>query len=1283
GVHVAPTYVSKVNTALQIAFAALVIGVFAEGALPSAATAVAAPVDPPSAPDGVPTAGPGSASDIVGRHAVTLVTGDRVQLDVSADGHQAATVDPASREQSAAAFYVDERNGHLSVIPADASPHLTAGTLDPDLFDVTDLVRQGLADATSGGLPLIVGYHIGTDPRHAAAQADALPGTRHRADLESIGAVAVEVHKTAAAGFWQAVADSAPADSAAPAASAELGGGIQRIWLDEVVHAADEVSAPQIGAPTAWDLGWDGTGVTVAVLDTGIDAAHPDLEERVTEQVNFTTSDTMGDRYGHGTHVASIAAGTGAASGGLRRGIAHDARIFNVKVLGDDGTGLVSWMIDGAEWAAQAGADVANLSLSSEPTDGTDPAAQALNALTDEYGILFVTSAGNDGPGDMTVASPGTADRALAVGAVDSFDALAGFSSRGPRLGDFAIKPEIVAPGSLIIAARAAGTDNGFPLDEFYTRLSGTSMAAPHVAGAAAVLKEQHPEWGPAQLKAALASNAEPLADVSVYAQGAGRVDIGRAVTQTVHADAGVVDFGYFPWPHDDAEPVSRTVTYTNSGDASVTIDLEADVRDKAGEPAAPGMFSLSASELTIPPGDSRTLSMTVDPAGGGEGLYGGHLTATADGGTTLVTALGWNTEPRMVTLTVHGIGRDDRPARGISRVDVVDLDDSRRYTLSLAYEEGTATFRLPVGRYSVLSYVVTYDQPQRYPVDAALLGDPEIDLDRDRTMTLDADRATEVVVDTGQKVESTSVKLGYYRQPLGGSPTLGGIAFGPFDVHLSLQPMPQVETGTFEATTTWSLIHPILEARVPGRRQVALEPHHVQLSRRMDGRQELALVAVGDGRTEDYAEVDAAGKIALARWDWVGDSLTQMVAAAHQEGVAVLLVYADVAGARLFGTVVGGPVATYTLTQNEGRALLGLLAEGDVQLALHGTAGSPYLYDLMLPENGRVPANLRYQIRPDDVVRLDNRFHADVGAPGRNWFEVRHSWRPYQGGTAAFSRPLTTPHVRREYVSVGDTVWQQQIFQQGGSERFAEPQRVSYDRWAVIDQPWFGQVMRPSAEDTEYGAAAVRQGDQMVTRFPLVVDSGGHWSWSDNVSDIATMRLYEGDQLLGQSSSWSSRLPMRSEPAHYRLEISVERPPVWWLSPTQTLTEYEFHSAPPDAAEAVLPLLRVDYDLGLDITNRAPARRSFTFEVGVDHPSGAAAAPIEGLDMEVSYDDGATWQATPAITPLGDGLYEITVRHPPSGDEDRFASLRVRAWDAAGNRFSQEVIRAYGIATR
>ncbi|WP_314622976.1 S8 family peptidase, partial [Streptomyces stackebrandtii] len=157
----------------------------------------------------------------------------------------------------------------------------------------------------------------------------------------------------------------------------------------------------------AWESGYDGTGVKIAVLDTGVDKTHDDLRTQVVGEKNFSASPDAVDRVGHGTHVASIAVGTGAKSGGTYKGVAPGAKVISGKVLDDDGYGDDSAVIAGMEWAAAEGADVVNLSLGSGDTPGIDPVEATVNKLTAEKGILFAVAAGNDGRfGAETVGSP-------------------------------------------------------------------------------------------------------------------------------------------------------------------------------------------------------------------------------------------------------------------------------------------------------------------------------------------------------------------------------------------------------------------------------------------------------------------------------------------------------------------------------------------------------------------------------------------------------------------------------------------------------------------------------------------------------------------------------------------------------------------------------------------------------------------------------------------------------------------------------------------------------------
>ncbi|WP_217146868.1 S8 family serine peptidase, partial [Streptomyces sp. AC627_RSS907] len=193
------------------------------------------------------------------------------------------------------------------------------------------------------------------------------------------------------------------------------------------------------------------------------------------------------------------------------RGVASGAKILDGKILNDEGFGDDSGIVAGLEWAAAEKADVVNLSLGGTDQPGLDPLETAVNKLSAEKGVLFAIAAGNGGElGSSTVSSPGSADAALTVGAVDKADKLANFSSRGPRVGDGAVKPDVTAPGVDIGAAAAPGSDiagEGAPVADGYVAISGTSMSTPHAAGAAAILAQQHPDWSGERIKATLVAS--------------------------------------------------------------------------------------------------------------------------------------------------------------------------------------------------------------------------------------------------------------------------------------------------------------------------------------------------------------------------------------------------------------------------------------------------------------------------------------------------------------------------------------------------------------------------------------------------------------------------------------------------------------------------------------------------------------------------------------------------------------------------------------------------------
>jgi serine protease AprX len=305
--------------------------------------------------------------------------------------------------------------------------------------------------------------------------------------------------------------------------------------------------------------GIDGSGVTVAMIDTGV-AHHQDLDGRVVARVDFTPGGAGDDQFGHGTHLAGVIAGDGSGSLGKWRGVAPGAQIVSVKVAGADGSTDVSVVIAALQWVIahedQYGIRVLNLSFG---TDSIQPyAIDPLDAAVERAwaaGITVVVSAGNRGPGIGTIAKPGDDPFVITVGAADLNqtserwdDEVAPFSSRGPTQDGFE-KPDLVAPGTTIVSTRDAGSavDQLHPdavVDDEYFKGTGTSQSGAIVSGVAALMYEANPSLSPRRVKGILMGTAFRTAAYRVGG-GEGLVDATGAVlaatSDVANPNAGLI----------------------------------------------------------------------------------------------------------------------------------------------------------------------------------------------------------------------------------------------------------------------------------------------------------------------------------------------------------------------------------------------------------------------------------------------------------------------------------------------------------------------------------------------------------------------------------------------------------------------------------------------------------------------------------------------------------------------------------------------------------------------
>ncbi|MFV6026523.1 S8 family peptidase [Streptomyces sp. NPDC056264] len=759
-------------------------------------TAVAPSGSAAAPPDGTsgkrPVVGSGTAPGKGKQATVTLVTGDRVVVTTDPSGRSSAAVLP--REDGTLPTVQTYQSGKdLYVYPEGAAQAIAEGRVDERLFNVTGLVRQGYDDAHTDALPLIATYLPGVD---VADSAPAAPrGAERGLRLPAVDGVALTADKDTAAAFWQDVTDPRSRSAAT----------LKKLWLDGKVEATLDRSTAQVHAPEAWAAGYDGEGTKVAVLDTGVDAEHPDLAGRVAASKNFTGSATTGDLVGHGTHTASTVGGSGAASGGRMKGVAPGASLLVGKVLDDQGYGQDSWVIAGMQWAVDQQADVVSMSLGSAAIgDCTDPVAQAAQQLARSGDALFVIAAGNAGSGTETVSSPGCVPEALTVGAVDRDDTTAWFSSRGPVAVTRTLKPELAAPGVGISAASAGGRGV-----YAYRAMSGTSMATPHVAGAAAILRQAHPDWTAPQLKAALVSSARTGGKVAGPDQtGAGVLDVLGAVEQKV-LSAPAVQAGAYNWPQDASDRTTVQVPFTNTGPSTLTLNLRvSDVHGNDGSEIRSGIAEPADSRVRVPAGATVQVPLRIDPTARlKDSQYGavtGRILATG-GGTHVSVPFTLYVQPETVTLRIKVVDREGKPATGSSSVELVSLDTDkgeRRFNAGAAEQ----TFSLRPGDYALSSFVASYGASGTTE-SLSYLARPQFRVTRDTTLVLDAREAHRLSLRTDRPSTSDSTTFSYSRTWDDTWQTAGSVVIPNSVRHLYADIDGRAMTGTFEFRSTWRAI--------------------------------------------------------------------------------------------------------------------------------------------------------------------------------------------------------------------------------------------------------------------------------------------------------------------------------------------------------------------------------------------------------------------------------------------------------------------------------------------
>ncbi|MFI9488543.1 S8 family serine peptidase [Promicromonospora sp. NPDC052451] len=1191
---------------------------------------------------------------------LTLVTGDVVTvrtLPGDAD-HPAISIDPSGPSHGLA--MIEHTQDGTSVVPQAAQEALAHDAVDPALFDIDTLIEAGYDDAATDELPLVLENHeAGSFPKTPATTQAAVE-SRH----ESIDALGVALDKAHAEMFWTGH------DTTAERARARTG----KIWLDAPVSVDLADSVPQVRAPQVWDMGFDGQGVTVAVLDTGVDASHPDLAGRISEERNFTDEVDATDHFGHGTHVAATIGGSGTGNGAP--GVAPGTTLVSGKVLDDDGNGTITSILEGMEWAASSGADVINMSLGTKvPDDGRGPLSAAVDTLTEQYGSLFVVAAGNSGPN--TIGTPASASLALTVGAVDKADTLAGFSSTGPRVGDSAVKPEISAPGVDVLAARAAGTTMGTPADDLYTTASGTSMATPHVAGAAALLQQANPDWTDEQLKAGLVGSATE-GSYRVEKGGSGRLDIEHAVDQDAYAQPATLSLGNVRYAQAGSyEPVAGETVLHNDAEHERTFTVTAAVSSASGAAVPEGAVQLEVSEVTVPAGGSVPIPVTVDPNLLTRAtLYSGVLVAVATDSSAVVRVpLSVYVEPLLYEITVTALGTDGMPVAGSSFAYVYDENSGARY--QAIFYDGVASVRVKPGTYSVESVLVTADAGGEWAQDLAVDVRSEVDATtRDVAWTLDAREASGLGFDTGERAtELQGGAVSFRRETTPGSYHDTTLLVPADFKRFGIFPASAPSVGTRDVTVHSTLTAPDLTVAV-GR--TALDPTPLDGARPYEGKDALRLLEVGDGTAAGYRGKDARDRLVLAT---VADGVSpaQVIETAAARGAAAVALSNDTPG-RLVAEAGSTAVPAFALRGADGQLLRDLAARDErVRVTLSGTPYSPYVYGLVTPFRGAVPADVSH-LPLDGAAVVTSRTYARGTTDGSALVSSRRTGNSSYVPTEVPVRLGTV----QEWVLSADprTQYQNGVALGATGLAYFEPAWHSYEPGARETGEWFAAVnnsrinprissafaeLRYTTPQLSLGATAFPDGDP------------AHGTSLAALADAVSVTLFKDGVQVGRSGFATGTFPITDGVAGYEAVMDARRDVAGWEYAPHTITRWTFRAGG-EAAWGAHPISmpQVSYDAGVGLDNQVAADRPQTLTVTAT-PWRDGGPEVTEVRTWASFDDGRTWREL-RLTVTGEPSVR-TARLPlPRGTKARYVSLRTVATDTNGHTVDQTVDRAFGV---
>ena len=744
---------------------------------------------------------------------------------------------------------------------------------------------------------------------------------------------------------------------------------------------------------------------------------------------------------------------------------------------------------------------------------------------------------------------------------------------------------------------------------------------------------------------------------------------------------------------------------------------------DKA---AAGDVIDLDAGRVQVAPAGQGG-QQTVTPLPAADGTTPGLLLTESDDATTVQSlesgrpATIAGEQPRqtlaaqagLVELHFEAIARDGRPASAdisIFDVDTGAVQAARRLPTAPTATCSTATFGdndcilVPPGTYSVMGFVNTMpaSRPstgrERTQQNVSLVGDPELTVTGNQTVTLDARQAREIRVNTldhrSQVNPGGALQLGFTRTAANGrsiSPRV--MPSSLLEERFFVQPTAAVTLGELRTMTRLKLEAPDIEVDAP---HAAIDPDYVDpvwfsdVASEFpvfDGYARLRVVDAGDATAADLDGVDLTGALALVeRSDDL--AVAEQSNAAAAKGARVVAIYNDVPGdSNDPGTTgIRLEVPTLRLSRAEGLSLID--TPGDARVGVRGESASPYSYDLVLKEHGRIPADLSYDVRDRDLSSQVRQLHGQPTIDS-TFSEAAYQYQP--GDTFAISRMFPFrggPRSRVEYrLPDPDTRWTyaastpestyNALFPHPPVLRMllSDPVTAAYEPGQRITKP---VGVAPIASAPNPARPIQRSGDLLRVNISGFVDANGNFgsAYSDASGMRTFLRITADDTVVGETEhlpSGTAALP----PGESRVAVgfTTDNPQPWAQLSTHTETRWSFPSTTVPSTTAVTePVILADWDADVDLRNRLGTRagRGAELALGLAHVPGATTvAPIDDVTVDASYDDGATWLPA-ALTRGEDGRHHVTL--PPGSG---FVSLRLHANDTSGSTLQQTIIRA------